>query len=139
MSLARVLGTSFSRVRLLLSLMMARSFVLADTDRLHAKIVGMSDRIRQLEDALSTLNTGSSEPHPLLTRDLLEIKSMIDLHSAVDRPPPDETQPDADDDASDALDIFGTLAVREGGGSTFYGRSAGQEVRALASCFLPCA
>ena len=81
--------------------MMARSFVLADTDRLHAKIVGMSDRIRQLEDALSTLNTGSSEPHPLLTRDLLEIKSMIDLHSAVDRPPPDETQPDADDDASD--------------------------------------
>lgn len=89
----------------------------------------MSDRIRQLEDALTTLHVDSEQPHPLLTRDLLDVKSMIDLHSAVDRPPPDETQPDADEDASDALDIFGTLAVREGGGSTFYGRSAGQEVR----------
>ena len=82
---------------------MARSFVLADTDRLHAKIVAMSDRIRQLEDGLALLHDKPEDPHPLLARDLLELKSMIDLHSAVDRPPPDETQPaGAEDDGGGA-------------------------------------
>ncbi|EIN09837.1 hypothetical protein PUNSTDRAFT_125868 [Punctularia strigosozonata HHB-11173 SS5] len=66
----------------------------ADTDRLHRKISEMSERIRQLEDALSLSHATSysvassssvpppREPHPLLTEDLLKVKSTIDLHSA---------------------------------------------------------
>jgi hypothetical protein len=101
-------------------------FVLADTDRLHAKITEMSERIRQLEEALAHgTASGSGGEHPLLTRELRNIKSVIDLHSAIEKAEADE----ADEDSGDGLDIFGTLAVREDGASTFYGRSAGQEVR----------
>ncbi|KDQ56828.1 hypothetical protein JAAARDRAFT_36304 [Jaapia argillacea MUCL 33604] len=101
-------------------------FVLADTERLHRKIAEMSDRIRQLEDALAVLQLGvSRDQHPLLRRDLMKIKSGLDLHVA--GPDGDGQDQDADDDASEQLDSFGTLAVREGGASTFYGRSAGSE------------
>lgn len=49
-------------------------FVLADTEKLHQKIAHMSDRIRQLEDALAILqSTVSKEPHPLLDRELLKL------------------------------------------------------------------
>ncbi|KAI0032055.1 fungal-specific transcription factor domain-containing protein, partial [Vararia minispora EC-137] len=101
-------------------------FVLADTDRLHAKITEMSERIRQLESALEvahTSSTSSSSSHPLLKRDLLKVKSIIDLHAAIEKLEPELVETEA----SEALDIFGTLAVREDGASTFYGRSAGQE------------
>ncbi|KAJ7120976.1 fungal-specific transcription factor domain-containing protein [Mycena epipterygia] len=113
-------------------------FVLADTEKLHSKIATMSDRIRQLEDALSILqSTVTNEAHPLLDRDLLKIKSSIELHSAVEG---------ADDGAhlngggggggeggsnseewEEYIDAFGTLAIREDGAATFYGRSAGSE------------
>ncbi|KAI0319354.1 hypothetical protein OF83DRAFT_1163006 [Amylostereum chailletii] len=103
-------------------------FVLADTDRLHSKITEMSERIRQLEDALTHAHLASTEdPHPLLKRDFLKIKSIIDLHSAVDALPMEGEEEAEEGDGSEALDIFGTLAVHEDGGSTFYGRSAGQE------------
>lgn len=102
--------------------------MLADTDRLHSKITEMSDRIRQLEDALTIAHASAShDNHPLLRRDLLDVKSMIDLHSAVTHMDGDPAGADAAE-TSENLDIFGTLAVREGG-STFFGRSAGQEVR----------
>ena len=97
--------------------------MLADTDRLHNKIAEMSDRIRQLEDALSVSHSSvSRDPHPLLQRDL-KIKSMIDLHSAIEQG--EETTEPND---NRVLDTFGTLALRDDGGSTFYGRSAGHEV-----------
>ncbi|KAH8833783.1 fungal-specific transcription factor domain-containing protein [Flagelloscypha sp. PMI_526] len=117
-------------------------FVLADTDKLHSKIAHMSDRIRQLEDALALLqSTQSEETHPLLaTRELLMIKSSLELHSAVEgmedpnsfpslvkSEPPEETH---------TLDSFGTLAIHDDGASTFYGRSAGSEVHQVdVSCF----
>ncbi|KAI0260057.1 hypothetical protein BC834DRAFT_1013816 [Gloeopeniophorella convolvens] len=101
-------------------------FVLADTDRLHNKITDMSDRIRQLEDALAVSHFSiSRDPHPLLQRDLLKIKSIIDLHSAAAQKGDSEGADERD--ASQTLDVFGTLALRDDGGSTFYGRSAGQE------------
>ncbi|TFK67651.1 hypothetical protein BDN72DRAFT_90025 [Pluteus cervinus] len=101
-------------------------FVLADTDKLHQKISYMSDRIRQLEDALVVLQAAvSSEPHPLLDRELLKIKSSLDLHAAVDGEE-EFTVPEEHDD-SQLLDTFGTLAIRDDGAATFYGRSAGQE------------
>jgi hypothetical protein len=90
----------------------------------------MSDRIRQLEDALAILqSTLTREPHPLLTRELLNIKSSLELHSAVDSEVIAESR---EEDAEDSyIDAFGTLAVRDDGAATFYGRSAGSEVRFL--------
>ncbi|GJE93089.1 fungal-specific transcription factor domain-containing protein [Phanerochaete sordida] len=105
-------------------------FILADTDRLHKKITEMSDRIRQLEDALAiTQSSATRETHPLLRPDLLGIKSGLDLHSAVRlNPKTGAPQTEADvDEESQAIDAFGTLAVRDDGAATFYGRSAGSE------------
>ncbi|KAL5480242.1 hypothetical protein ACEPAI_1512 [Sanghuangporus weigelae] len=53
-------------------------FILSDTDELHTKIIEMSNRIRQLEDALANLQaTVSRDPHPLLEPDLLAIKHSL--------------------------------------------------------------
>ncbi|KAF8233042.1 hypothetical protein L208DRAFT_1268931 [Tricholoma matsutake] len=102
-------------------------FVLADTEKLHQKIGQMSDRIRQLEDALAILqSTQTRDPHPLLHRDLLKIKSSIDLHSAAEG---EDGLPNQEEDIEESqyIDAFGTLAIREDGAATFYGRSAGSE------------
>lgn len=101
-------------------------FVLADTEKLHQKIAQMSDRIRQLEDALSIVQSGPGEQHPLLHRDLLDIKSIIDLHAAVDEETTGKSKPEVDDD-SQYIESFGTLAIRDDGAATFYGPSAGSE------------
>jgi hypothetical protein len=89
----------------------------------------MSDRIRQLEDALSlSHNAQSQEPHPLLDRELLKIKSSIELHSAIqDEEDALGEMPEEQED-SQVLDSMGTLTIRDDGGATFYGRSAGHEV-----------
>jgi hypothetical protein len=101
--------------------------VLADTEKLHTKISQMSDRIRQLEDALAILqSTQSADPHPLLDRELLKIKSSIELHSAVEGEHDGSQQEEAEE--SQYIDAFGTLAIRDDGAATFYGRSAGSEV-----------
>ncbi|KAK0220929.1 hypothetical protein EDD85DRAFT_983666 [Armillaria nabsnona] len=103
-------------------------FVLADTEKLHQKIAHMSDRIRQLEDALMILqSTITTEPHPLLDRDSLKIKSSIELHAAIQESENNAAQAEEVDD-SQYIDAFGTLAIRDDGAATFYGRSAGQEV-----------
>ncbi|KAG1819148.1 uncharacterized protein BJ212DRAFT_1344338 [Suillus subaureus] len=101
-------------------------FVLADTEKLHQKIAQMSDRIRQLEDALSMLQASPGEQHPLLHRDLLDIKSIIDLHAAVDEETAGKSKQEVDDD-SQYIESFGTLAIRDDGAATFYGPSAGSE------------
>ncbi|KAF5313331.1 hypothetical protein D9611_008642 [Ephemerocybe angulata] len=105
-------------------------FVLADTEKLHTKISVMSDRIRQLEDALAVVqSTVTNEPHPLLARDLMKIKSSLELHSAVeegDKEPTTKEEPE-DGEETQYIDAFGTLAIRDDGAATFYGRSAGSE------------
>lgn len=108
--------------------------MLADTEKLHEKILLMSDRIRQLEDALAVLQSSMapSESHPLLRRDLLEVKSIIDLHVAIDEDKARKTTERADDD-SQYIEAFGTLALRDDGAATFYGRSAGSEVSGIRS------
>ncbi|KAJ7481737.1 hypothetical protein FB451DRAFT_1030751, partial [Mycena latifolia] len=123
------------------------AFVLADTEKLHQKIGTMSDRIRQLEDALAVLqSTVTNEPHPLLDRDLLKIKSSIELHSAVEGADDGQTLNggaeggENDDFGEEYIDSFGTLAIREDGAATFYGRSAGSEAstpNALATALGP--
>ncbi|KAG6853952.1 hypothetical protein C0991_012276 [Blastosporella zonata] len=58
-------------------------FILANTEQLHEKITVLSDRVRDLEDALQTLQaTHSVHPHPLLAPDLLRIKTSQDLYIA---------------------------------------------------------
>ncbi|TDL27742.1 hypothetical protein BD410DRAFT_327726 [Rickenella mellea] len=107
-------------------------FVLADTERLHRKLSEMSDRIRQLEDALSTLHSKLSRDadcHPLLQSDLLGIKTLQEVHANPDiasRTPKTAMRTSAAG-SNDYIDAFGTLAIRNDGAETFYGRSAGSE------------
>ncbi|RPD60567.1 hypothetical protein L226DRAFT_612121 [Lentinus tigrinus ALCF2SS1-7] len=105
-------------------------FILADTDRLHRKIAEMSDRIRQLEDGLAILQSSvTRELHPLLAPDLLKIKSGLELHAAAEGILPElakEREAEPEEEAP-YIDAFGTLAVRDDGAATFYGRSAGSE------------
>ena len=55
-------------------------FILANTEQLHEKIKDMSDRIRQLEDALQQAYSQLSQaPHPLLSENLLQIKTSQEL------------------------------------------------------------
>ena len=92
-------------------------FVLADTEELHGQIAQMSQRIRQLEDALSTTYTSESrgEQHPLLRDELLAVKFGSGPRSV-----------SASDDDDDQFTLsFGTLAVTESGGSSYFGVSAG--------------
>ncbi|KAH7912868.1 fungal-specific transcription factor domain-containing protein [Hygrophoropsis aurantiaca] len=104
-------------------------FVLADTEKLHAKIALMSDRIRQLEDALAILQQSviPDEEHSLLQRDLLDVKSIIDLHAAVDEEKATVKVEQEVDSGSQYIEAFGTLAIRDDGAATFYGPSAGSE------------
>jgi len=120
-------------------------FVLADTEKLHLKISVMSDRIRRLEDALAVAQASiSKDEHPLLGRELLNIKSSLELHSAAEERERDLSgKGEERDEDAHCIDAFGTLAIRDDGAATFYGRSAGSEVstllvsyvQALTSCF----
>ncbi|KAI0630475.1 fungal-specific transcription factor domain-containing protein [Trametes polyzona] len=96
-------------------------FILADTDQLHRKISEMSERIRQLEDALAIFQAGiSHERHPLLRDELLTIKFGPEVRRTVDE---EHTR----DLLSSSIDALGTLTVGEHGESKYFGRSAGSE------------
>lgn len=60
-------------------------FILANTEQLHTKIQQMSDRIRNLEDALQSVHSAhaseSEQPHPLMQPELLTIKSTMGLYN----------------------------------------------------------
>ncbi|ESK95817.1 hypothetical protein Moror_12429 [Moniliophthora roreri MCA 2997] len=57
------------------------SFILANTEQLHAKILQLSDRVRQLEDGLHTLHSShSNEIHPLLVPELLQVKTSQEFY-----------------------------------------------------------
>lgn len=90
-------------------------FVLADTEELHGQIAQMSQRIRQLEDALSLAHTSDIHPdrHPLLRDELLAVK----FGSG-----PQSVGEDTDDQFTLS---FGTLATSDSGGSSYFGVSAG--------------
>ncbi|KAI6145257.1 fungal-specific transcription factor domain-containing protein [Pisolithus tinctorius] len=104
-------------------------FVLADTEQLHDKMSRMSDRIRHLEDALAILQSSVSpgEQHPLLSRDLLSVKSSIELYAAAEEDTTASGNSNVDELSSN-IEAFGTLALRDDGAATFYGPSAGAEV-----------
>lgn len=97
--------------------------MLADTEQLHRKIAEMSERIRQLEDALAIFQAGiSTERHPLLRDELLTIKFGPEVRRTVD----DEYTRNA---LSQSIDALGTLTIGEHGETKYIGRSGGSEVR----------
>jgi len=60
---------------------MGNRFILANTEQLHDKIVELSERVRVLEDALGDMQSKvSTIPHPLLSPELLKIKTFQDLY-----------------------------------------------------------
>lgn len=99
-------------------------FVLAATEHLHRRITKMSERIRQLEDALGELQAQhSTEPHPLLREDLLGVNHNDDESLT----PPDESG--ILSHPPEVLDTFGTLSITDHGISRFFGPTGGSEVR----------
>ncbi|KAJ7034066.1 fungal-specific transcription factor domain-containing protein [Mycena alexandri] len=100
-------------------------FILADTGQLHAKIAEMSQRIRQLEEALAILQAViSSERHPLLATDLLSIKFAAEAPARKTPPSGGEQDP--------PLDALGTLTLSDAGEVRYFGRSAGTETLLVA-------
>ncbi|KZP26825.1 hypothetical protein FIBSPDRAFT_819107 [Athelia psychrophila] len=105
-------------------------FVLADTEQLHRTIAEMSQRIRQLEDALAVLQSSiSSGPHSLLRDDLLSIKY------GTQKPPSKEPEI-SDDVPAETVDAFGTLTIGDSGEARYFGASAGSETLLLAGAEL---
>lgn len=83
------------------------SFVLANTEALHDKINELANRVRQLEDALHESNSRhSSDQHPLLADDLLQIKRPLE-RDRVDQISVKEEKLDG----TDTIDAFGSLSV----------------------------
>ncbi|KAJ6520347.1 fungal-specific transcription factor domain-containing protein [Mycena sanguinolenta] len=100
-------------------------FILADTNQLHAKIAEMSQRIRQLEEALAILQAVvSNERHPLLATDLLSIKFAAEAPIRPDPPAPEQ--------APAIIDALGTLTLGNAGEVKYFGRSAGSETLLIA-------
>ncbi|KAJ7216791.1 hypothetical protein B0H12DRAFT_1153995 [Mycena haematopus] len=100
-------------------------FILADTDQLHAKIAEMSQRIRQLEEALAILQAVvSNERHPLLATDLLSIKFAAQA--------PVRPDPLAQEQNPPIIDALGTLTLGNAGEVKYFGRSAGSETLLVA-------
>lgn len=61
----------------------------------------------------------------------MKIKSSIELHSAVDGEEAVGGGEQEEGEGEEYIDAFGTLAIRDDGAATFYGRSAGSEVCAF--------
>ncbi|KZP30137.1 hypothetical protein FIBSPDRAFT_908140 [Athelia psychrophila] len=100
--------------------------ILPDMEQLHRKISEMSQRIRQLEDALAILQSSvSTEPHALLADELLLKKS--------DPDPPGVPK----DVLTETTDAFGTLTIDDSGEAKYFGPSAGLETLLLASATVP--
>jgi hypothetical protein len=98
------------------------SFVLANTEELHRKILELSTRVRELEDALQELQAASStEPHPLLRRDLLLMKAPLESETVLA-----EGEPSPED--LESLDAIGSLSLRRSGRSNFHAQTAGSWV-----------
>ncbi|KAH8997103.1 fungal-specific transcription factor domain-containing protein [Lactarius hatsudake] len=97
--------------------------VVAATEHLHRRIDRMSDRIRELEDALAVLQgSRSSEPHPLLCGGSL----------FVDTDKPDEQPQESEDEGVDEVTkSFGTLTVSDHGLSRFFGSTGGSDLLLL--------
>ncbi|KAF8343443.1 hypothetical protein F5887DRAFT_972939 [Amanita rubescens] len=95
-------------------------FVLANTESLHDKISELANRVRQLEDALHESHSiHSSEQHPLLADDLLQIKRPLERDRADQISIKEERT-----DGTDTIDALGSLSISQNGRANFYGQTA---------------
>lgn len=100
------------------SLAFPERLVRSKSESLQKKVLQMSKRIRQLEDAVQILQANvSSEPHPLLASELLEVKN-VDLT--------DVGEKEHDNSEADMYSDFGTLTISEQGMTRFVGRSGAE-------------
>ncbi|KAF8314689.1 hypothetical protein DL93DRAFT_2058040, partial [Clavulina sp. PMI_390] len=100
-------------------------FILANTEELHDRIEALQERITQLELGLGSLHAQSNaqEVHPLLTDDLLNIKTPIGAE-IVGTANPRNIQRNQEEE--EIADSFGTLKLGEGSAqSQFFGIAAG--------------
>lgn len=127
--------------------------ILANTEELHDRIDTLCARIRELEDALRTLQASvSTSPHPLLRNDLFSARSP---QQPTDSPVPPSTSsatspavdaPHAEEESmidafgmddntltmvSKAYVSVGTLTIGPRGEANFLGQTARSEVRLL--------
>ncbi|KAI0262363.1 fungal-specific transcription factor domain-containing protein [Gloeopeniophorella convolvens] len=99
-------------------------FVIAATEHLHRRITRMSDRIRQLEDALSVLQAShSTEPHPLL-------RENFSVADSADKPE-EQLQEEEEDAPADVVNAFGTMSISDHGVSRFFGPTGGSDLLLL--------
>ncbi|KAJ7054174.1 fungal-specific transcription factor domain-containing protein [Mycena amicta] len=115
-------------------------FVLAATEHLHRKIARMGERIRALEDALTTLHAAQGGPdrptHPLLVDS--EDFSLPEEPTTVRRGVLDEgSTPKGASGSGDVIDAFGTLSISDHGISRFFGPTGGCESLLIASAPSP--
>ncbi|KAG1747737.1 fungal-specific transcription factor domain-containing protein [Suillus paluster] len=102
-------------------------FVLAATEHLHRQIASMSGRIRQLEDALGSLQSQhSTEPHPLLRDDLRGVDQKDEYGIVAGDSAAGPSNP------PEILDAFGTLSITDHGISRFFGPTGGSECLLMA-------
>ena len=112
------------------------SFVLSDTQELHDHILTMSQRIRQLEDALATAANQhtASGIHPLLSDDLLTIKFGPESGMNGDF----STDSHEDEYETDHnLSTPGSLFKYSDGGTKYFGPSGGSGKHCVSPCFDP--
>ncbi|KAJ7476655.1 fungal-specific transcription factor domain-containing protein [Mycena latifolia] len=122
-------------------------FVLAATEHLHRKIACMSERIRLLEEALTTLHASKGEgAHPLLQGENFALttdeppplpsrssgRRMSGTWDVLDSAPGTEgTTPTGA--GGDVIDAFGTLSISDHGISRFFGPTGGCESLLIAN------
>ncbi|EKM50386.1 uncharacterized protein PHACADRAFT_263665 [Phanerochaete carnosa HHB-10118-sp] len=94
-------------------------FVLANTEVLHEKILVLSTRVRELEDALAEAHAAppSAEPHPLLSQELLQLKRPLEREAP-------EVAKETEVETAEAIDAIGSLYISESGRTKFYGTTA---------------
>ncbi|KAF9454249.1 hypothetical protein P691DRAFT_443633 [Macrolepiota fuliginosa MF-IS2] len=99
-------------------------FVLASTEELHQKNLELAYRIRDLEDALRNVYSDlSTETHPLLSEELLKIKTPLQREAPSLRDG-NVNAYDEDPDTHNAGDVFGSMTIQTSGKSKFYGHTA---------------
>jgi hypothetical protein len=103
-------------------------FVLASTQELHEKITELCSRIRDLEDGLRTAHAkNSSEPHPLLSDDLMRVKAPLQREAPPRNPTAIHQQ--EEENNPDVIDSFGTLAINGAGHTSYHSGFANSWVR----------
>jgi len=89
------------------------SFILADTQDLHDEVDRLRSRIRELEQALATLQAQTSqEPHPLLEQGFSIATTLQPSTKSRTR------ETDENDDEDGLIDTFGSLSLNPDDGSS---------------------